>query len=127
MHPGTETQSPFTETTTLAEVAADPTKYGAPTPEEFMRNREKYTVRKDHLLAAADDGSKLEGLKRRLGTTYWEIDGYRMDTPEQIERYCKDEGLNPGTDLDFRPYLIEGVSGKIDVVNRFHRKKKIEG
>lgn len=106
----------------LADIFKNPGKYGAPTFEQFLVDRERYTARKDHLLAAADDGSKLEGLKQRLGKTYWEIDGYDMDTPEQIERYCRDEGLNPGTDLKFMPYLKEGVSGKIDIVNKFERK-----
>ena len=35
MHPGTETQSPFTSTTTLDDVADNPTKFGAPTFQEF--------------------------------------------------------------------------------------------
>ena len=112
---------------TLDDVYANPKNFGAPTLEEFMANPDRFRNRQDHLLAIADDGSKLEGLKKRLGVIRWEIDGYTMDNPEQIERYCKDEGIDMEKDLDLKPYLKEGVSGKLDLVNVYSRKSKIVG
>ena len=109
----------------LEDLFDDPTKYGAPTLEEFCKNPDRYRFRKDHLLSIADDGSKLEGLKKRLGVTRWEIDGYKFDNPEQVENYCRDEGLDMTTDVDFKPFLQMGISGKIDLVQRFERKQKV--
>lgn len=110
------------ESATIEDVYENPAKFGAPTFAEYLRDREKYEVRKDHLLAIADNGSKLEGLKAQIGKVRWEIDGIRMDNPEQIENYCKNEGLDLKSDIDIRPFLIEGTSGKIDLVNRYVRK-----
>lgn len=118
MHPGIDP----TDDALFKSIVENPKAYGLPTIKEFMADPARYSSGTD-LLSAADDGSKMEGLKKTLGKTYWEIDGYEMKNPEQIERYCRDEGLDPKTDLDFKPYLKEGVSGKIDIVNRFMRKK----
>lgn len=106
----------------LEDLVNDPASFGAPSFQDFCKDPDRYRFRKDHLLAIADDGSKLEGLKKRLGVTRWEIDGYRFDTPEQVENYCRDEGLDLNEDVDFKPCLIEGISGKIDLVNVYKRK-----
>jgi hypothetical protein len=111
----------------LEDLMDNPASFGAPSFEEFSRDPDRFRNRQDHLLAIADDGSKLEGLKKRLGVIRWEIDDYKMDNPEQIERYCKDEGIDMLNDLELKPFLVEGVSGKIDLVNRYSRKSKILG
>lgn len=101
------------------EILEDPTKVGMPTFEEFKRNREKYMGRDDDILASADAGSTI--LKNATRRHIYEIEGYRCESLEEVERVANAQGI-PIKDLDYRPELIQAGAGKFDTIVKFVSK-----
>lgn len=79
--------SPFAED--IQELQENPTKFGAPTFEEFSRNRERYMGRYDDMLAAIDKGDTLLKCKQK-----YYVENYRVDSLEHAERVARDMGAN---------------------------------
>jgi hypothetical protein len=114
---------PFKDSESPEDIMADPTKFGAPTFEEFAKNPDMFRPHltlKD-LLGIIDDGSKLEGFKRNLSKDKFEIDGYGMESLTKIEDYCRNEGLSYES-VSWKPEVRQGTSGKLEVVHRLSRK-----
>jgi hypothetical protein len=98
-------------------------KWGAPSFEEFCRNRDQYLGTEDEDFAAVDAGSST--LKRQVKKHIYEIEGYRCKTLEEVERVARNQGI-PIRDLDYRPELIPTGGGKCDIVVKFVPKHERE-
>lgn len=102
----------------MEDIVADPTKYGAPTFEEFRRSPERFLGRQDQILSSADKGSKfLNNVQRHI----YEIEGYRCKTIEEVERVAASQGI-PLRELDYRPELIPQGGGRADILVKFVSK-----
>lgn len=93
---------------------------GFPTFDEFKKNPDKYRSRKDEVLASADHGSI--DLRSLVRTHKYEIEGYRCDNLETVERVAKDEGIDLGQ-LEMKPEIIPIGAGKCDILVRFVKKQ----
>lgn len=102
----------------LQDIVDDPSKYGAPTFDEFRRHPEKWLGRADEKLISADQGSQVLGNVQRH---IYEIEGYRCKTIEEVERVAKSQGI-PLKELDYRAQLIPCGGGKADVLVKFISK-----
>ena len=107
----------------LDDIAANPEKYGAPTFEDFCRNRDKYIARDDSSLADVDNGSNRLG---RIAKKYiYEIEGYRCKTLEEVEKVAACQGI-PLKELDYRPVLIPQGGGEATMLVKFiSRNEKV--
>lgn len=101
---------------TQNDVIENPAAFGAPTFEEFKRNREKYVGRDDDVLAQVDKGGEL--VRKFAQRFIYEIEGYRCKTLEEVERVASSQGI-PLRELDYRPHVIPQGAGKWDAVIRF--------
>lgn len=78
----------------VQEIALDPKKFGAPTFEEFKKNREKYVggpVRGSETLGIVDKGTSM--LAKYVKRHKYEIAGRRVDTLEEVERIAHDYNI----------------------------------
>jgi hypothetical protein len=105
------------------DVANDPHKFGAPTFEEFKRNREKYMGRDDDTLESAEKGSQT--LKKYVKRYLYEIEGYRCRTLDEVDRVATSQGI-PIKDLDYRPTVVPLGGGKFDILVKFISKSDRE-
>lgn len=103
----------------LDEIIQNPNKFGAPTFEEFKRNKSKYVGRDDDSLAIVDKGSN--NLCRVVENQIYEIEGFRCKTLEEVERIAGDYGI-PLRELDYRPELIPQGGGKAKMLIKFVSK-----
>jgi hypothetical protein len=106
---------------TLEDIAKDPRKYGAPTYEEYVRNRSRYQAQTANLFDVADNGTS--NLKMVLKGYRYEIDGYKCDTLEEVERVAKSQGYSE-EDLEMLPEVIPLGGGWCDILVRFRHKPK---
>lgn len=84
----------------IEDIAENPTKFGMPTLEEFVRNKEKYMGRPDDELIAIDKGDPQLGCLQK-----YYVDGYRVDSLEQAERIARDMGFDLRHDFVLDPQL----------------------
>ena len=110
----------------MQDIASNPHSFGAPTFEEFKKNREKYLLTHDQVFANIDKGS--HNLAKVLESRYeYEIEGFRCKTLEEVERIAGDYGI-PMNGLDYRPELLPQGGGKakmlIKFVSKFEREKR---
>lgn len=104
----------------LEEIQNNPGKFGAPTFEEFKRNRSKYLGKKDDTFGIIDHGSR--NLRRAVNKHIYEIEGYQCKTLEEVERVAKEQlGLDIN-DLDYRPDIIPQGGGRCDIKVKFISK-----
>jgi len=82
---------------------------GAPTFDEFRKNRDKYLT--DDVLARADAGSTLLRPKRHI----YEIEGHRTRKLEEVERIAGDYGI-PIRELDYRPEIVPQAGHDYDIL-----------
>lgn len=108
---------------TLEDIQQDPEKFGAPTFEQFKKNRERYIGRDDATLAIVDKGSN--NLSGMLEKYVYEIEGFRCKNLEEVERIAGDYGINL-RDLDYRPELIPQGGGKAKMLIKFVSKEDRE-
>lgn len=108
---------------TTDQVMDNPEYYGMPSFDSFKRNYEKFMGRDDDLLSQADKGSVF--LKDVVQRHKFEIEGYRCDSLEEVERVALQQGI-PIKELDFRPILIPTGGGKADVLIKFVSKQERE-
>jgi hypothetical protein len=91
-------------------------KLGAPTFEEFKRNREKYLGKDDDHFGRIDKGSVM--LKRQEQRHIYEIEGHRCKSLEEVERVANDFGVKI-KELDYRPEIIPQSGHKCDILVKF--------
>ena len=103
----------------MQELMRDPSKYNAPTWEEFKKNPDKYLGKSDQVLATVDKGS--HNLQRVVEKYVYEIEGFRCNTLEEVERIAGDYGI-PLKQLDYRPELIPQGGGKSKMLVKFVSK-----
>lgn len=103
------------------ELVRDPHKFGAPTFEEFKRNREKWLGRDDETLASAEKGSQT--LREVVNRYIYEVEGYRCKSLEEVERVAASQGI-PLKELDYRPQVIPQGGGKWECVIKFVSKNE---
>jgi len=105
------------------EILQDPTKFGAPTFEEFSRCPEKYLGRDDDALSSVDNVDSC--LKNRMKKVRFEIEGFRCRTIEEVERVALANGI-PVRELDYTGHLIPQGGGEFDVLIKFISKAERE-
>ena len=90
-------------------------KMGAPTFQEFKKNREKWVGRDDDVLARADKGGNINRVTKKH---IYEIEGHRCKSLEEVERVAASKGI-PLRELDYQPKVIPGIGHKCDVLVKF--------
>ncbi len=102
----------------------NPSKFGAPTFEDFKRNRSKYLGHEEDTLRSADIGSIV--FKKGLKKYRYELEGYRCQSLEEVERVAKSQGIAL-SDLDYRPEFIPLGGGQAEMLVKFiskHERQK---
>jgi len=119
------TETPNYTTATVEDLLDNPTKYGAPTFEEFKRYPDRYRKRDDDALSSADVGSSnLAHLVKKQFYFLKTASGrsIKCKTLEQVEHVAKQEGINLRL-LEMRPELRQAGEGKFDVHVHFVTKR----
>lgn len=98
----------------VEEIQENPTQYGMPTFDEFIRNKEKYLGRHDEVLASIDAGDRNTGAIQKY---YIETDcgTIRLDSLEQAERIAIEMGLSIHNESHFKvdpQYQHGDIAGK---------------
>jgi len=111
---------------TIDDIMQDPHKFGAPTFDEYCRDRDKYQGRWDDTFSAIDQGSRL-GLQNHLTRMKYEIDGIRCDSLEEVEKRAIDLGLDlsiamTNGDLSFHPEVQDQGGQRCEIMVRFFSK-----
>lgn len=106
----------------IDDIYDNPHDFGAPTLEEFAKNREKWMGRDDDALISVTEGG--QGIKKDYRRHQYEIEGYRCRTLEEVERIARSQGIAI-RDLDYRAILIDQGCGKNDVLVKFMKKEEI--
>lgn len=84
---------PYGDDIEMKDIVANPKKFGAPTFEEYCRNRDKFSptmTEKDHL-AAIDNGG--QNLKRYTKCKVFEVLGQQFNSLEKAEKFCREYGI----------------------------------
>jgi len=105
----------------IEEVVQDPSKFGAPTFEQFRANYVKYMGKEDDLFAKVERGSEL--LKTRIKKYKFEVFGYKCKTLEDAEKVIRDYGFKIN-EMEMLPELIPQNSYDCDMLVKFVPKKK---
>jgi len=103
----------------LEDLAETPNKYGMPTFEQYVQNREKYNGRYDEVITSVDNGDKLTGCRQK-----YYVDNYRVESLEQAERIASDMGLNLHHDFIIDPQFQDDDGIYLKVT--FRPKAEIE-
>ena len=113
----------YFENATLDDVYQNPHKFGAPTFEEFLKNREYYVGKEDEILETVERGSNTLGQVVITQKYQIEIDGnvYPCRTLYEVEKIAKNEGIKL-TALEIRPELINEGGLKAVLLVRFRKK-----
>ena len=108
---------------TVEDLVADPKKYGAPTFEEFCKNREKFFGRWDDAFVAVDKGS--QNLDKIVKGYKYEVIGVECNSLEQVETRCRDVGIDlEGRGFDIKPRIID-LGGRVcEVIVNFVPKQR---
>lgn len=103
----------------MNDLMRDPKSFGAPTFEEFKRNREKYVGRDDDKITQVDKGSSFH--HKIIDKYEYEIEGYRCKSLEEVERVAAEQGIAL-RELDYRPEFIPQGGGKANMRVKFVSK-----
>ncbi len=103
----------------IEDLIRNPSAFGAPTFEEFSRNREKWVGREDDKFSNVDRGSQILGKVAKKHV--YEIEGFRCKTLEEVERVARQQGI-PIKDLEYRAQLIPLGGGTADILIKFMSK-----
>lgn len=98
-------------------------KMGAPSFEEFKRNRDKYMGRPDDVLSSVDQGGTM--LKGYMKKVRYELEGYRCATLEEVERVASSQGIEL-SDLDYRAVCVPQSGYTCDILVKFMTKAEYE-
>jgi hypothetical protein len=93
---------------------------GAPTFQEFKKNRERWVGRPDDKLAEVDKGGKIN---RTTQKHIYEIEGFRCKSLEEVERVARSQGI-PIKDLDYKPEVMPNAGHKHDLLVKFMPKSE---
>lgn len=107
----------------LDDVYADPTKFGLPTFDEFVKKPELLLGRDDEAFSEVEKGST--NLNRLVNKHVYEIEGYKCKTLDEVEKVAKSMGINI-RELDYRPQIVPNTSGKYSIKVTFVSKKERE-
>ncbi len=110
-------------TATLDDIVSDPHKYGAPTFAEFAKNPDKWRSSNSNMLDSVDAGSIL--LRQILNKQIYEIDGYRCNSLEEVERVAKDQGIDLNN-IVCRPEVVPVGGGRCDILVKFTSRKSVD-
>lgn len=112
----------------LSDLKNNPEKYGLPTFEQFVKNRNRYQtgLSEQETLANIDNGSQnLRGIVRRY---IFEVEGYQFKTLEAAERACKDMGIPVDTFVaEVLPTVGGGGEIKVKFMSREEKQKRDQG
>jgi hypothetical protein len=101
------------------ELFDDPTAFGLPTIEEFIKNQDKWVGRDDDGFSQVDKGGDL--INKYTQRHRYEIEGYSCKTLEEVEKVARSQGINI-KDLDYRPQVMPQGAGKCDLLIKFVSK-----
>lgn len=105
----------------IEDLMENPSKFGMPTFDEFVGNRDKYTDRPDAMIEAIDRGDPALGCRQR-----YYVEHYRVDSLEQAQRIASDMGGSLYEDYIIDPQLRpDGAGGFYNDVT-FRSKKSLE-
>lgn len=105
------------------EFMEDPTKFGAPSFEEFKRNTSKWVGRHDDTMISVEQGP--QQVRKQTKKILYEIEGHRCKTLEQVERIAGDYGI-PLYALDYTAAIIPQCGGECDILVKFMPKEEIK-
>lgn len=97
-------------------------KKGFPTFDEFRKNPDKWRKRPDDILESVDRSTQTFRDDVKDQKYLWE-DKYEVDSLEDIERICREEGVNRG-DLEIEPVIRQANEGKVEIFVRFWAPEK---
>jgi len=89
---------------------------GFPTFDQFAKNPDKYRKRDDDKFAEVDKGGK--DINAVVQKHIYEIDGYRCNSLEEVERVAKNQGI-PIETLDYQPEIVPNSGQKCDLYIKF--------
>ena len=107
----------------IQDMMSDPSKYGAPTFEQFKANRDRYIAREDHLFQQVERGSEM--LKSRIKKYKFEVFNYRCKTLEEAEKVIRNNGFKL-SDMEMAPELIPLNSYDCDMLVKFVLKESVK-
>lgn len=113
----------ISDDTTLEDLFNEPDKYGAPSFQHFAKNKEKYFGTETESFAEVDKGSLI--FKKGLRKFRFEILGYRCKTLEEVERICREQGINIRA-LEYQPEFIPLGGGEAEMLVKFVSKDERE-
>ncbi len=111
----------------MEDIQRDPSKYGAPTFEQFAKNREKYqaVLSEQEQLAIIDNGG--QNLKRYTKRRVFKVLGQEFSKLEHAESFCRDHGI-PIKDWKVVAHNMGGQFGQETVIimppDEFERRNK---
>jgi hypothetical protein len=103
------------------DIFVNPKKYGAPTFEEFVANKDKWKETLTTSWGHIDQSSNV--FKNRISKQVYKFKGYKFDHLETVERVIWDHGINP-LHCTINPQVIPDVGGKCSVVVEFVEPRK---
>lgn len=83
-----------------------------PSFKEFCRDPEKFLGRPDDVLSQVDKGGR--GINAVTQRHVYEIEGYKCNTLEEVERVAKSQGI-PVQSLDYQPQVMPNLGHKCDL------------
>jgi hypothetical protein len=98
---------------TIEEIMENPKKYGAPTLEEFIRDREKNKVTVDSKLGMIDQSTKI--LKNKLIKQTYFFRGIFCDKLEEVEYIAINEGIDL-KQCTISPQIVPQLGGKFSIL-----------
>ena len=107
----------------IQDMVHTPSKFGAPTFEQFKANRDHYVGREDDIMTKVDRGSEL--LKSRIKKYKFEVFNYRCKTLEEAEKVIRNNGFKL-SDMEMAPELIPLNSYDCDMLVRFVLKESVK-
>lgn len=112
----------------LADIIANPNKFGAPTYEQFCRNPNRWRLPSDSVLQSASAGSRVFNNVKKQRYEVLRPTGAvtKCQTLEEVERVCLSEGIAI-EELEMRNELIDVGAGKVEILVQFRRKPKVGG
>lgn len=107
----------------MQEIIANPHKFGAPTFEEFARDKDKYLGREDDILKTAFEGAHILKKSNLVRKHIYKIFGYTAKSEDHVWQIMKNEGYSP-LDFEIKPELTKAGNGQYDVIVDFTLKNK---
>lgn len=89
---------------TIEELALNPEKYGMPTFEQFVKNKDRYVGRQDDEIAAIDRGDPVLGCTQKY-LMETDVGPVTLDSIEQADRIAREMGLSLFTDFIACPQI----------------------